>query len=85
MADTIRVDKLLFFIRLAKSRTLAQGWAETAHIRVNGSRIQKGSAEIRVGDVLTFPKGDEVLAIKLLAIPKRRGPASEARASYLLL
>lgn len=64
---------------------MAQRWTEAGHIRVNGRRIEKGSAEISIGDVLTFPRGDDVLAIKLLVMPTRRGPASEAQASYLLL
>jgi ribosome-associated heat shock protein Hsp15 len=85
MEETIRVDRLLFFLRLAKSRTLAQVWTDAGHIRVNGRRIEKSSAEIKVGDILTFPRGDDVLAIKLLEMPSRRGPPSEAQACYLVL
>jgi ribosome-associated heat shock protein Hsp15 len=72
----LRIDKLLFFLRIAKSRTLAQGWAEAGHIRINGRRIEKGSAMVSMGDVL---------AIRLLAIPVRRGPAVEAQLCYQLL
>jgi ribosome-associated heat shock protein Hsp15 len=64
---------------------LAQGWAETGHIRVNGRRVEKGSAEVKIGDVITLPKGEMVFAVKLLSIPARRGPAPEARACYRLL
>lgn len=85
MPDSIRIDKLLFFLRLAKSRTLAHGWAEAGHIRVNGRRIEKGSAAIEPGDVVTMPTDDSVIAVKLLAIPTRRGPPLEAQASYQLL
>jgi ribosome-associated heat shock protein Hsp15 len=81
----LRIDKLLFFLRLAKSRTLAQGWAEDGHIRINGIRVQKGSAIVHSGDVITLPKGDDVLAVKILALPIRRGPPSEAQACYQLL
>jgi ribosome-associated heat shock protein Hsp15 len=81
----LRIDKLLFFLRLAKSRTLAQGWAEDGHIRINGIRVQKGSATVHSGDVITLPKGDDVLAVKILALPIRRGPPSEAQACYQLL
>lgn len=81
----LRIDRLLFFLRIAKSRTLAQGWAESGHIRVNGRRIEKGSTTVSVGDVITFPKGDAALAIKLLHIPIRRGPATEAQLCYQLL
>lgn len=78
----LRIDRLLFFLRIAKSRTLAQGWAEAGHIRVNGRRIEKGSAVVLVGDVITLPKGDAVLTIKLLDMPVRRGPATEAQLCY---
>lgn len=81
----MRIDKLLFFLRIAKSRTLANGWIETGHIRVNGRRIEKGSMAIAVGDTITPPKGDAVLTIKLLAMPARRGPAAEAQLCYQLL
>lgn len=78
----LRIDRLLFFLRIAKSRTLAQGWAEAGHIRVNGRRIEKGSAVVSVGDVVTLPKGDAVLTVKLLDMPVRRGPATEAQLCY---
>lgn len=81
----LRIDRLLFFLRIAKGRTLAQDWAEAGHIRVNGRRIEKGSAVVSVGDVVTLPKGDAVLAIKLLNMPVRRGPATEAQLCYQLL
>ena len=35
--------------------------------------------------VLTLPLTREVLVIELVALPARRGPASEARACYRLL
>ena len=81
----LRIDKLLFFLRIAKSRTLAQTWADAGHIRVNGRRIAKGSAMIIAGDVITLPTGEAVLAIRLLAVPMRRGPNAEAQLCYQLL
>ncbi len=79
----LRIDRLLFFLRLAKSRTLAQIWAEAGHIRVNGKRIEKGSAAVHVGDVITLPRGEHVLVLELVTLPERRGPASEARQCYI--
>lgn len=79
---SLRIDKLLFRLRLAKSRTSAQGWAEAGHIRVNGIRVQKGSAAVQVGDIITMPKGEGALVVKILALPNRRGPSSEAQACY---
>jgi len=83
MPDAVlRIDKLLFFLRIAKSRTLAQSWAENGHIRVNGRRIEKGSASVTSGDVVTLPIGEAVLTFRVLALPFRRGPALEAQSSY---
>jgi ribosome-associated heat shock protein Hsp15 len=81
----IRIDKLLFFLRIAKSRTLAQGWAAAGHIRINSIRVKKGSFAVHVGDVITLPAGDDVLALQLLCLPIRRGPPIEAQSCYQLL
>ena len=83
--DTIRIDKLLFFLRLAKSRALAATWADAGHIRVNGRRVERASWAVKIDDVLTLPRGDDVLAFKLLAIPARRGPPREAQSCYEVL
>ena len=81
----IRIDKLLWFLRLAATRSLAQDWAGTGHIRLNGRRIERASATVRPGDVLVMPLGGGVRVIELLAIPHRRGPAPEAQACYRLI
>jgi ribosome-associated heat shock protein Hsp15 len=78
----LRIDKLLFFLRFAKSRTLAQVWAEAGHIRVNGRRVEKASLPIAIGDVITLPMGEAVVTFKLLSTPVRRGPACEAELCY---
>jgi ribosome-associated heat shock protein Hsp15 len=78
----MRIDRLLFNLRLAKSRTLAQRWIGEGHIRRNGERVVRQDLPIAVGDVLTLPLGRAVKVIELLALPARRGPASEARACY---
>ena len=79
---TLRLDKLLFFLRIAHTRSLAQQWASAGHIRIGGRRIERPAHGVAVGDVVTLPLGEAVLAFELLAIPPRRGPPSEARACY---
>lgn len=78
----MRIDKLLWFLRLAKTRGLAQHWAQAGHIRRNGQRVERAAQHVGVGDVLTLPLGTRVIAIRVLALPGRRGPASEAQACY---
>jgi ribosome-associated heat shock protein Hsp15 len=78
----MRIDRFLFFIRLVKSRTLAQTIVETGHVRVDGKRIEKSSEEVRVGSVVALPLHERVRILRVLALPSRRGPAVEARACY---
>lgn len=82
MADTIRLDKFLWFVRLAKTRSFAQEVAEARHLRIDGRVIEKAAACVRVGNTLTFPLHGRVRVIRVLALPVRRGPAPEARACY---
>ena len=78
----MRLDKLLWFLRLAKSRGLAQEWAEAGHIRRNGRRVERSAQAVAVGDVLTVPMGARTIAIRVLTLPDRRGPVPEALACY---
>ncbi len=78
----MRIDRFLFFIRLLKSRTLAQALIETGHVRVDGKRVEKSSEEVRVGSVVALPLHDRVRVLRVLALPARRGPAAEARSCY---
>lgn len=81
----MRIDKLLWFLRLAKSRSVAQQWAETGHIRRNGLRVERSAQAVAVGDVLTIPLGARTIAIRVCALPARRGPAPEAQSCYVRL
>ncbi len=82
-ADTrLRVDKWLWYARFFKSRSLAAGCATGGHLRINGNRAAKASANVSPGDVLTFPQGHSVRVVRILALGTRRGPAPEAQALY---
>ena len=50
---------------------------------INGKRVEKGSAPVHPGDVITLPKGEDVLVIELVTMPIRRGPPNEAQACYI--
>jgi ribosome-associated heat shock protein Hsp15 len=78
----MRIDRFLFFIRLAKSRTLAQGLVDAGHIRIDGKRIIKPSEEVREGSVVALPLHGKTRVIEVLSLPARRGPATEARTCY---
>lgn len=77
-----RVDKWLFFARLAKSRSLAARLVEAARVRVNGVKIEEASHLIRPGDVLTVALDRRIGVFRVLAPGDRRGPYPEARRLY---
>ncbi len=81
----MRVDKLLWFLRLAKTRSAAQALVGAGHIRLNGRRIERAAQAVAVGDVLTLPLLQGVIIIELDCLPQRRGPAAEAQACYRTL
>ena len=81
-ADRQRIDKWLFFARVAKSRTLAAKLAQGGHVRVNGAKIGQASHEVKPGDVLTVTLERRVLVYKVVDCGARRGPAPEAQLLY---
>ena len=82
MSEQIRIDKWLWHARFCKTRAIAQEKALQGHIRLNGQRVEKSSAGVRIGDMMTLPAGGKVILLKVLGLGTRRGPASEARALY---
>ncbi|QNM81806.1 RNA-binding S4 domain-containing protein [Sphingomonas sabuli] len=78
----MRIDRFLFFIRLAKSRTAAQGLVAAGFIRIDGRRVTRPSDEVRVGSVVALPLRDRTRVLRVLAMPARRGPPAEARGCY---
>jgi ribosome-associated heat shock protein Hsp15 len=82
MADSLRLDKFLWFARIVKTRALAQALAEQGRLRLNGRVIDRAHAAVRPGDVLSFALRGEVRVLRVEALPPRRGPAAEARQAY---
>jgi ribosome-associated heat shock protein Hsp15 len=81
----MRIDKLLFNLRFAKTRGLAQRWIAEGHLRRNGERVVRQDLAVQCGDVLTLPLRQRVVVIELISLPSRRGPAAEAQACYRAL
>lgn len=81
----MRIDKLLWQLRLVKTRSAAQALVGQGHIRRNGQRVLRASQDIAVGDTLTIPLPGGVRVIAIATLPTRRGPAAEAQACYQVL
>ena len=80
--ERIRIDKWLWHARFYRSRAQAQQAAASGLLRLNGLRVEKASAGVRPGDILTLPRGREVFAVRIEAVALRRGPSAEARTLY---
>ena len=81
----MRIDKLLWFLRFAKTRAVAQAWIANGHVRMDGRRIERSHVKVSAGSVLVLPLQSRVIIIKIVALPARRGPASEAQSCYRVL
>ena len=82
MADSLRLDKFLWFARIVKTRSAAQTLAEDGRIRIGGRVMDRAHAPVRVGDVLSFAHRGQVRVLRVETLPLRRGPPAEARSLY---
>ena len=85
-----RLDKWLFHARFYRTRPLAQAAASAGKVRLNGAKVDKAGHAIKPGDVVTLivpfgGRGAGIMAVRVLALAERRGPASEARNLYEVL
>jgi ribosome-associated heat shock protein Hsp15 len=80
-----RLDKWLFHARFYRTRPLAQAAAQAGKVRLNGVRTDKPGHAVKPGDVLTIGRGGQVMAVRIVALAERRGPATEARNLYEIL
>ena len=79
----MRIDRFLWFARIAKTRDIAQAMATSGHLRIDGRAIDKAASSIRIGCVVAFatPSG-RVRALRVEALPRRRGPPEAGRSCY---
>ena len=55
---------------------------EKKGVRIDGRRVTKPGAQIKVGDILTFVQSARVRVVEVRSLSERRGPASEAQTLY---
>lgn len=77
-SDAQRLDKWLWFARVAKTRTLAAGLVAGGKVRVNRVRTTKAAQAVKLGDVITVSVARGVRVLRVVAGGTRRGPAAEA-------
>ena len=81
-AGSIRIDRLLVYLRFARTRSAALALIDTHALRRNRKHVLRASEQVRIGDVLTIALGSGVRVVELLALPPRRGSPAEAASHY---
>ena len=77
-----RLDKWLWFARVAKTRTLAARMVSEGYVRINGVACDTPHKAVADGDVVTVALERAVRVLRVLAPGARRGPYEEARLLY---
>lgn len=67
-----RLDKWLWYARVAKTRSLAARLVAEGHVRLNSRRIETPSKAVGPGDVLTIALDHGVRVLKIVAPGTRR-------------
>ena len=78
----MRIDKWLWAARFFKTRGDASRAVASGRLRLDGAVMTKPHRNIAAGHMLTFPKADDIRVIKIIGMPTRRGPSSEAITLY---
>ncbi len=77
-----RLDKWLWFARMARTRVAAAQLVADGHVRVNGQRVVQAAKPVKPGDVLTIALARDVRLLRVLDVAERRGPYETARLLY---
>jgi ribosome-associated heat shock protein Hsp15 len=83
--QSIRIDKFLWFVRLAKTRSIARQMVEGGAIRIDKIRPGSAHCRVRIGQIITTVARGQIMAIRIESLPVRRGPAPEAESCYSLV
>jgi ribosome-associated heat shock protein Hsp15 len=81
----LRIDKLLWYLRLTKTRALAQRMVRDGQIRIDRDRAASAHANVGIGQTVTIILGDRMQVVRIDTLPTRRGPAPEAQGCYTVV
>ncbi len=68
---SLRVDKYVWFVRLAKTRSVASDEIAKGRVKLNGESV-KPAREVKVGDVINVHRNTAVFSYKVLQLLDRR-------------
>jgi ribosome-associated heat shock protein Hsp15 len=77
-----RIDKWLWYARMARTRSLAARLCEAGRVTVGGAAVVKPHHPVRIGDRLTVVQGRQRRGLIVLGLGDRRASAPVARLLY---
>jgi ribosome-associated heat shock protein Hsp15 len=79
---SVRIDKWLWFARMAKTRSLAARLCSGGFVTVGGEAVTKPHHPVRIGEAVTIVQGRVRRHVVVQQLGARRGPPAEARLLY---
>jgi ribosome-associated heat shock protein Hsp15 len=79
---TLRLDKWLWFARLARTRSLAARLCAEGRVSIGGRDAAKPHHAVRIGDVAVVELPHQRRRLIVRALGERRGPPAEAKLLY---
>jgi ribosome-associated heat shock protein Hsp15 len=79
---TLRLDKWLWFARLARTRSLAARLCAESRVSIGGRDGVKPHQPVRIGDVVVVELPHQRRRLIVRALGERRGPPAEAKLLY---
>lgn len=80
---TLRLDKWLWFARIARTRSLAARLVSDGCVQLGGRGAAKPHHAVRIGDVIVLELAQQRRRLIVRALGTRRGPPAEARLLYV--
>lgn len=78
----MRLDRLLVYLRFARTRSAACALIESHAVRRNRKPVLRPSETAHIGDVLTLAVGGGLRVVEVLSLPDRRGSPAAAQGHY---
>ena len=78
----LRIDRLLVYLRFARTRSAARDMIEGRSLRLNRKHVLRVSEMVAIGDVLTVMIGNEIRVIEVISLPERRLSPALAQTHY---
>lgn len=76
MTDDARIDKLLWALRLCKTRRDAAGACEAGHVRIGPHEVKPGR-KVHPGEVIAIKLPDLTRTLRITALPRSRVGAKQ--------